>query len=180
MFSMIAVFWMFVLLFAINGSMRGWAKELLVSFSVILALAFIAVMENLMPVASDLLRNNPELQYYFRMTVLLVIVFFGYQSPRFSRIGKATEKRDRITDLLMGFFMGALSGYMVIGTLWSFMDANNYQWLKSFVIAPSAQTAGGEAALWMLKRLPPIWLGRQPNIYIAVVLAFIFVIVIFI
>jgi hypothetical protein len=39
MMSIIYVFWMYVVLFAIIGWMRGWAKELLVSFSVILSLA---------------------------------------------------------------------------------------------------------------------------------------------
>ena len=39
MMSIVILFWMFVILFAIVGWMRGWAKELLVSFSVILALA---------------------------------------------------------------------------------------------------------------------------------------------
>ena len=34
------LFWMFVILFGVIGAMRGWAKELLVTFSAILALAF--------------------------------------------------------------------------------------------------------------------------------------------
>ncbi len=39
MMSIVYLFWMFVILFGIVGLMRGWAKELLVAFSVILALA---------------------------------------------------------------------------------------------------------------------------------------------
>ena len=35
MMSIVYLFWMFVILFAIVGWMRGWAKELLVAFSVI-------------------------------------------------------------------------------------------------------------------------------------------------
>ena len=34
MMSLAIVFWMYVILFAIIGGMRGWAKEILVSFSV--------------------------------------------------------------------------------------------------------------------------------------------------
>jgi hypothetical protein len=180
MIALIIAFWMFTILFAVNGVMRGWAKELLVSFSVILALAFIAIAENLMPVLSTTLQQSPEIDYYFRMTVLMIIVFFGYQSPRFSRIAKSTEKRDRVTDMLLGLFMGALSGYMVIGTFWAFSNAAGYPWIKPYIIPPSPQVPGGEASLWMIDRLPPVWLGKVPNIYIAVVLAFIFVIVVFI
>ena len=39
MMSLVYVFWMYVLLFAVIGMLRGWAKELLVAFSVVLALA---------------------------------------------------------------------------------------------------------------------------------------------
>ena len=35
--SIVYLFWMYVILFAVIGMMRGWARELLVAFSVILA-----------------------------------------------------------------------------------------------------------------------------------------------
>ena len=34
MISIIYVFWMYVILFGVIGAMRGWAKEMLVAFSV--------------------------------------------------------------------------------------------------------------------------------------------------
>ena len=46
MLSMTAFFWIMVLLFAFIGVIRGWAKELLVSFSVVLAFFIIAVLDN--------------------------------------------------------------------------------------------------------------------------------------
>lgn len=36
MISILSVFWMFVILFGLIGAMRGWAKELLVIFSIVL------------------------------------------------------------------------------------------------------------------------------------------------
>ena len=39
MMTLTAVFWMYVILFGIIGGFRGWAKELLVLFSVLLAIA---------------------------------------------------------------------------------------------------------------------------------------------
>ena len=44
MMSLAVVFWMYVILFAIIGGMRGWAKEILVSMSVILALLLASVV----------------------------------------------------------------------------------------------------------------------------------------
>ena len=41
MMSIVYIFWMYVILFGLVGWMRGWAKELLVAFSVILALALV-------------------------------------------------------------------------------------------------------------------------------------------
>jgi hypothetical protein len=45
MISLTVLFWVFIILFAIIGAMRGWSKELLVTFSVILALFLIEVLE---------------------------------------------------------------------------------------------------------------------------------------
>ena len=47
MISLLVVFYIFVILFAIIGAMRGWAQELLVTFSVILAFFLIHVLENI-------------------------------------------------------------------------------------------------------------------------------------
>ena len=54
MMSIVYVFWMYVILFAIVGWMRGWAKELLVAFSVILALAVNHVLRKYIPLAQNL------------------------------------------------------------------------------------------------------------------------------
>ena len=45
MISILSAFWMFVILFGLIGAMRGWAKELLVIFSIVLALFLIYVLE---------------------------------------------------------------------------------------------------------------------------------------
>ncbi len=55
------LFWMFVILFGIIGAMRGWAKELLVSFSAILALALITLLETYIPFVSTLPEDSSTL-----------------------------------------------------------------------------------------------------------------------
>ncbi len=60
MVSLIVVFWMYVILFAIIGAMRGWARELLVAFSVILALFIISVLENFVPFIRNILASNAD------------------------------------------------------------------------------------------------------------------------
>jgi hypothetical protein len=179
MISILVVFYLFVFLFAVIGAMRGWAKELLVIFSVILALAFIAMLETLIPVVGPFVTSNPTIQFWLRITIVVVMVFFGYQTPKLGRFSKAAERRDRIQDVMLGFIMGAISGYFIVGTLWSFVDSAGYPF-GDWLIPPTPQQPLGEAALNIVRYLPPVWLGKPPIIYIAVVLAFIFVIVVFI
>jgi H+/Cl- antiporter ClcA len=160
--------------------MRGWMKELLVIFSVIVALSFIAVIENLLPVIGPFLKENPTIQYWVRIIIVLTLVFFGYQSPRFSRFSKSVEKRERIGDTLLGLFMGLISGYFVIGTLWSFSHSANYPLLADYINWEATPPDILEMTQRVLSILPPVWLGQPPIIYIAVVLAFVFVIIVFV
>jgi hypothetical protein len=178
MIALVAVFWLFVSIFGFIGVMRGWAKELLVTFSIILGLAFIAVVENLIPVLGPFLNSNPMLQYWVRTGIVVGMTIFGYQSPKFSRLAKSTEKRDRVQDLILGLLMGLISGFFVIGTIWSFAHSAGYPGMDSLVTQPPDNLA--EKTQNILRFLPPLWLGKPPTIYVAVVLAFIFVIVVFI
>jgi hypothetical protein len=181
MISLLVAFYMFLFVFAIIGSMRGWAKELLVIFSVILALAFIALVENLIPVVGSFIKSNPTVQFWFRITTVMVMTFFGYQTPKLARFAKAAERRDQIQDVMLGFIMGAISGYFVVGTLWSFVDSAGYPYgVGKWLYPPTADQYLGNATLTLIKYLPPVWLGKSPIIYIAVVLAFVFVIIVFI
>ncbi|MEW5871367.1 MAG: hypothetical protein AB1894_18995 [Chloroflexota bacterium] len=177
MISLVIVFYMFVILFGFIGAMRGWAKEILVTFSVILALAFISVIELLLPMVGPFIQSNPSMQYWFRILTVVLMAFFGYQSPKFSRLSKAAERRDRIQDVMLGMFLGLVSGWFVIGTLWYYTHQADYPMLAKYVVPAQGDMA--ESMQRILKLLPPVWLGKQPNIYIAVVLAFIFVIIVF-
>ena len=75
MVSLVVVFWMYVILFAIIGAMRGWARELLVSFSVILALFIISVLERFIPFIGRTLAAVPLTLFWLRLVVVLALVF---------------------------------------------------------------------------------------------------------
>jgi uncharacterized membrane protein required for colicin V production len=175
MISLVFTFWMFVILFGVIGMMRGWAKELLVVFSVVLALAFIRLMERYIPVVNTLPADSEAL-FWIRSIVVIVLVFFGYQTvsiPRFA--GKAA--REKLQDSLLGFVLGAINGYLVVGTLWFYLHQANYPF--PYIEAPNGATDMGRAALNLIEAMPPRLLG-EPAIYFAVMLAFIFVLVVFI
>ncbi len=179
MISLLIVFYLFLVLFAFIGAARGWAKEVLVIFSVTLGMAFISVLEDLLPFIGPVLKGNQVLQFWVRISIIVFMTYFGYQSPKISRFSKASERKDRIQDNLLGLIMGLISGYFVVGTLWYYMHMANYPLIGEYIWPLGPDVPGGSAALSLMNYLPPAWLGSPPLIYIAVVLAFIFVIVVF-
>lgn len=179
MIGLNVLFWIFVILFGLIGSMRGWAKELLVSFAVILALFFIKVLEAFVPFIRDTLLFNPGAPlFWMRIGILTALVFFGYQSPNIPRLASGNRfARERLQDTLLGLFLGALNGYLIFGTLWFYLHESGYPF--PIIIPPQPGTAIGEAADRIIPILPPRWLGT-PAIYFAVAIAFAFVLVVFI
>lgn len=175
MMSIVYVFWMYVLLFAIVGAMRGWAKELLVSFSVILALTSNHVLRRYIPIVRDLPEASESL-FWIRTLILLTLVYFGYQTVISVARLASRATRERLQDTLFGFFMGAINGYLIAGTVLFYMHQANYPF-PEIVSVPQGEVFSQVQTLmnWM----PPQLLG-EPGIYFAVLLAFIFVLVVFI
>jgi len=200
MISILTAFWMFVILFGLIGAMRGWAKELLVVFSVILALFLIYVLESytqyLVPFSEVLARveNLPagatfeslpaavqeelRTQFWSRATIVFILSFFGYQTPRLAVI-RDKARRERIQDILMGVVMGLVSGFFIMGTLWWYMAAAHYPFGPE-ILAPQPGTPMGDAAINILKYFPPVFASNQIGLFFAVVVAFMFVLVVFI
>jgi hypothetical protein len=176
MVSLSFVFWMYVVLFGIIGGMRGWAKELLVSFSVILALTFITLLSNYVPFIRDVLqKDNQDLFFWLRAIILGLVVFFGYQSPNIPRFAPKMN-REKLQDIILGVVIGALNGYLIAGTIWYYMADAGYPF-PQVITAPTGDFA--KVAEAMLHYMPPKLLG-VPGIYFAVVISFIFVIVVFV
>jgi hypothetical protein len=176
MMSIVYIFWMYVILFAIVGGMRGWAKELLVAFSVILALALNHVIRRYIPLAANLAETDETL-FWVRTFVLLVLVFFGYQTViRIDRLA-ARATRERLQDTLFGVILGGFNGYLIAGTILYYMHVADYPFEN--VITRPQDPALLQTVNQMMLYMPPQLLG-EPGIYFAVILAFIFVLVVYI
>lgn len=179
MVSIVLVFYLFVILFALVGTVRGWAKELVVTFSVILALFLITVMENYVPWVKDMLPMLPaRTGFWIRAGLLVILSFFGYQTPAtFEKLASKTVKAsDRVQDWLLGLILGAFNGFLVVGSVWYFMEAANYPFQS--IAAPTETEPFYQSAQVIIGILAPRWLG-VPQIYFAVGLAFVFVIIVF-
>ncbi len=178
MISLDVIFWMYVFLFALIGAMRGWAREILVSFSVILSLFLLSVLERFVPFIRDtLIVNNPDSFFWLRSILLVSMVFFGYQTPKFPKLATSGRFiRDHFQDILLGLFLGAVNGYLIFGSLWFFLDDAAYPF--SFILAPDLNSEIGIVTQELLAFMPPVLLSG-PTIYFAVAIAFVFVLVVF-
>lgn len=182
MVSIFFFFWLLVILFGVIGAMRGWAKEILVSFSVILALFMITLIQSYVPVIATLVQSaDPETKKYLfivQTIVVVVLAFFGYQTPTLQRfVGSEKFRRERLQDALLGFFLGSLNGFLVVGTIWFYMHQANYPY-PDWVSAPNVEPLKSSVERFLVY-LPPRWLGI-PGIYFAVAAAFVFVLIVFI
>ena len=174
MMSIVSFFWLCVFLFGLVGWMRGWAKELLVSFSAILALALIFILRKYIPFVRDLPENDVTL-FWIQSIIMLVLVYFGYQTVSISRLtAKAT--REKVQDALFGSILGAFNGYLIVGSMLYWMQEAEYPFPK-FMTPPDPSIA--TTVSQMMAYMPPVVLG-EPGIYFAIILAFIFVLVVYI
>lgn len=179
-------FWAFVFVFAVVGVMRGWAQELLVSFSIILGLFIITVL-GLVPVVREMvgvgfvnengdpIRGISPNAFWIRSLIIIALAFFGYQTPRIAtdRIKAATKRSERLQDTILGALVGGINGYLIVGTLWFFVIQADY--FLSFVSPPEGEAL--EAARQIMELLPPMLLHGNA-VYFAVALAFAFVVIV--
>lgn len=178
MVQLTVLFWFFVIEFAVIGLMRGWAKELLVTFAAILALFMIQVLENFVPFIKAMAAEPGSTIFWMRALILTGLVFFGYQSPNIAKLaGSGRFVRERFQDALLGLFLGALNGYIIFGSLWYYLDSAGYPF--PVITAPDMTGTAGEAIRRLLEAFAPHLLGI-PQIYFAVAIAFAFVLVVFI
>lgn len=176
MISIVYLFWMYVILFAIVGGMRGWAKELLVSFSVVLALGLNHIIRRYIPLAQNLAETDASL-FWLRAIILLTLVYFGYQTVVSIPHLASRAARERLQDSLFGVIMGAVNGYLVAGTILFYLHVADYPFPE--VISKPADPTLLQTVNEMMLYMPPQLLG-EPGIYFAIILAFVFVLVVYI
>jgi len=170
------VFFGLILLFAIIGGLRGWAKELLVTFSVILARFTEMVMLRHVPVVNTALQTleagEPQTWFYTRGLLFVLIVSFGYATTIISTAIGSRARKDKLEDTMLGLFLGGINGFLIIGMLWGFLHKKGYELWG--ITAPTTQQA-----LNIIQYLPIEWL-EGPMLLVAVALAFAFVLIVFI
>lgn len=189
MLSLTTAFWVLVLLFAFVGMMRGWTKEIVVTASVILAL--FTINQLMSPLFAFIGWDNninqpPEVrrwQFFIMSAFLLILAFIGYQGPTLarSRVGDRLTRRDDLQDKLLGFFVGALNGWLVVGSIWSFLEykivaANT--WLRytpdiPYPFDPTRISRPAPELAPIIDNLPIPFLTQSPYILLLLLILFV-------
>lgn len=176
MMSIVYLFWMYVVLFAVIGALRGWAKELLVSFSVVTALALNHLLRTYLPIVKDLPEQGTSL-FWVRAIIVISLVYFGYQTVLMVPRLASRAARERLQDTLFGAVLGSVNGYLVAGTLLFYYHVAGYPYPK--FISPAVDPTIVAAVDTLMRYMPPRLLG-EPGIYFAVIVILIFIIVVYI
>lgn len=177
MIQLSAMMWTLASFFAIIGFLRGWNRELVSTAGIILGLFALFQFDSLL--RGTLLANVPRDQVFLvQAGIFIAIVFFAYQTRSVSAPDvRRREGRDNLQESVLGGLLGFLNGYLVWGSLWYFMDINEYP-LAPYIIAPSPGSPSDQAR----SLLPLVILGGGPTgtgdlLAVAVIILFVIVLI---
>ena len=112
--------------------------------------------------------------------MIVLLAFFGYQTPNIPRLAKGAA-REKLLDSLLGLVLGGVNGYLIVGSIWHYLHVANYPF--NFIIHPTqvppqfAETTA--RTLQLISALPQTWL-TAPGVYFAVAIGFTFIVIVFI
>jgi uncharacterized membrane protein required for colicin V production len=187
MISLFWLFWIFIALFALVGTLRGWSKEVIAMAGLILSLFTIRQfgwpIVRLLGGGSEVTQEAMVQQLIVLALIHLGIGFFSYQGVYLVR--NRLSGRERLQERLLGMGVGAVNGYFLVGALWSFLEfqvtPDGFLRLPQgiqYAFAPNVtrQLSFTPIEDFLINHLPLPWLG--PYLPILVVVIFLFVIIV--
>jgi uncharacterized membrane protein required for colicin V production len=169
--NILSLFWMFVFLFGVIGAIRGWAKELLVIFSITVALTINLLLVKYLPFLSNAPENSVSL-FWVQVIAIIILGYFGYQT-----VSSISAVREKLADSLYGTVFGGINGYFIAGSLLAYFHKAGYPYQS--IIAPATDPNFLEKINTMMAFMPPNLLG-EPGIYFAVIVLFVFIIFVYV
>jgi len=200
MINLLLLFIILIGFFAMVGYLRGWQREVITLFGLVGGVAmltrFAYELLNLLGMIAqpgatpEELLDDRKSQIFLQVVVFSFIAFFSYQivgalAVRVSG-GKLSDRiRASMERRIIGLLFGAVNGYLIVGTFWSFLEYEPvpegyshlppgvpYPFDPSVVVRPLADTA----AMAFTQYLP---LGvLSPNLWLVIFfLMFFFVII---
>jgi len=134
--------WVTGIFFAITGFLRGWNKELVSLVGIVLAMFALFQFDGLLR-GTIFLALPPTQVFLLQAAIFMGMVVFLYQG---GAIGAGADRRDD-DDWQAGFLgaaVGFFNGYLITGTLWYFLDINEYPF-EELIVAPAANSLSAQS-----------------------------------
>lgn len=129
MIGLATTLWIMIFFFAIIDMQRGWTRAVIATAGLVLSLFAI---NQFSPFFFDLLGFFQEpfnesvwrSEIFILASIHLTIAFLSYAGPAFAggKLSGRLRIRDTVQDKFLALIVGAVNGYLVIGTLISFLQ----------------------------------------------------------
>lgn len=169
-----------MLFFGITGYLRGVYMEFVATMGILVSLFFITQFDWILGVFFS--RMDAGWRFVIIGGILVLMTFFSYQQASTTFVPsryRGTRGRINLPSYenwqmrLVSSALGAFNGYLVIGSLWYFMDLLEYPFPSLFTM-PRLESASATFVGW----LPLVWL-QQGNLVVWLVMGLFLLIVIF-
>lgn len=141
MIQLYSLMWILGVFFAVLGFLRGWNRDLVATAGILLGMFALFQFDFFIRgVLLALFTRNQA--FLIQSSVFLILVFYAYQSrsvPVDERGGN-----ENLQSGLLGALVGFFNGYLVGGTLWYFLDINEYPFAP-FIVAPGPNSPSAQA-----------------------------------
>ena len=151
MIQLSTLMWWMAIFFGIIGFLRGWKKEIVATAGIVMIVFAGMQFDSLLRGTLFLTLSRGQI-FFVQCLLLLGAVFFVYQARDVG--GAHIRKEEDWQAGLLGALMGAFNGYLIGGSLWYFLDINEYPW-SDFFVAPAA----GSAAAQSIGLIPVVLMG---------------------
>ncbi len=167
--------WILAAFGSVIGFLRGWNREVIALAGVMLGAFFLFQFDSVLR-GTILLRFSRDQVFFIQAGIFLLIVFFAYQNRSFT--GEGRESENRLQSEILGALVGAVNGYLIGGTLWYFLDVNEYPF-SPLVLAPAPDSPSAE----MLNAIPLVILsggvgGSGDFLLVGIIVLFLIVLIV--
>lgn len=130
MIGLVTILWIMLGLFAVIDMQRGWTRAVIATAGLILSLFAINQFAPFLFGALGYLDGEFTDEIWRRQIMILAaihltVAFFAYAGPTVagSRIAGKLAIRDSVEDKILALIVGAVNGFLAIGTLISFLES---------------------------------------------------------
>ena len=175
MVQLSSMMWILATFLGIVGFLRGWNREVVVLAGVLLTMFALFQFDALIR-GTLLLKFSHAQTFIIQAAVFLAVVFFAYRNEAFVPEQRSGAKGFQAG--ILGSVIGFINGYLIGGTLWYFLDINEYP-LAPYVMSPGPDSPAAHS----LSSIPLVLMsgglgGSGDTLIVGVVILFLIVLVI--